>query len=245
MIKKAELPEALAPFADSVFGCRILATAEAYGFHEPFAQIWTQDDKAALCKLDDAMILEAAENADFEELRDFIRMSGARRLLCSAANAGKTGFSVDLSGEIMEYRNQYRPELPAGVEMNPSLRELYSLLAECETDTFHVPEFEPFYLDLSHRIRHGTALAAGIRQGQLLVSCAICIAKANGKAIVSAVACRPDQRSKGYGSMALKALLSHLEQGEVYIFRAAGENEAFYRKFGFSPYGAFAEQIIP
>lgn len=244
MIKKTELPETLAPFADSAFGCRILSTAEAYGFQEPFAQIWTQDSSAALCKLDDVMILEAHADADYGELTDFIRMSGAQRLLCSAEVAERTGFSTVLSGQIMAYHNTEKTEPPAGFELNPSLRELYALLSECRTETFVPPEFEPFYLDLSHRIRHGTALSAGIRQGEALVSCAVCIAKTEDRAIVSAVACKPERRQQGYGHAALAALVSQLEQWEIFVFRAQGENEAFYRSFGFTPCGAFAEQNI-
>jgi Predicted acyltransferase len=244
MIKKAELPETLAPFVDSVFGCRILSTAGAYGFHEPFAQIWTQDDRAALCKLDDVMVLEAHADADYTEISDFIRMSGAQRLLCSAEVAERTGFSTVLSGQIMAYHKTEKAEPPSGFELNPSLRELYALLNECRTETFVPPEFEPFYLDLSHRIRHGTALSAGIRQGETLVSCAVCIAKTEDRAIVSAVACKPEWRRQGYGHAALAALVSQLEQRKIFVFRMLGENEAFYRSFGFTPSGVFTEQNI-
>lgn len=244
MIQKTELPETLAPFRRSPFGCRICSTAEAYGLHEPFAQIWTQGDRAALCLLDDAMILDADDGADFEEIRDFVRMSGARSLLCSEESARRTGFLYAVRGEIMRYENLDRPQPPAGAEWEPSLRELYALLRACETPTFTPPEFEPFYLDLSHRIRHGTARTAGIRLDGELVSCAVCSAKTEEAAVVSSVAAKPALRRKGHGRAALAALLSRLEQNTVYIFRAQGENEAFYRAFGFTPCGAFEEQTV-
>lgn len=244
MIKKTELPEALLPFADSAFGCRIIATADAYGFHEPFAQIWVQDDKAALCKLDDAMVLAANPGADFDEIHDFIRISGAQKLLCSGENGKHTGFQTERNGEIMGYLNIKTIPSPMGFELNPSLRELHALLCECETETFTVPEFEPFYLDLSHRIRHGTALAVSIRQNNVLIACAVCSAKTQNKAILSAVACKPEWRKQGFGRAALGALASNLNQRELYIFRAQGENEAFYRSFGFLSHGTFAEQTI-
>ncbi|WP_457944554.1 GNAT family N-acetyltransferase [Caproiciproducens sp. LBM24188] len=244
MISKVELPETLSPFADSAFGCRIIATADAYGFSEPFAQIWVQEDKAALCKLDDVMILSVKPGADFEELHSFIRMTGAKILICSGKYEEHTGFQTAQSGEIMGYLNLKPLKTPASYELNPSLRDLHGLLCECETPTFTPPDFEPFYLDLSHRIRHGTALAVGIRQGEALVSCAICSAKTQSKAILSAVACKPVLQRHGYGRAALAALISNLEQRELYIFRARGVNEEFYRSCGFLSHGTFVEQTI-
>lgn len=244
MIKKNVLLEELAPFGQTAFGCRIQSAAAAYGFEEPFAQFWTQGDKAALCKLDDAVILEADSGADFGELMDFIRMTGAKTLLCSAEAAEHTGLSPVCRGEVMGYHNENKPEIPAGFELNPSLRNIYALLCECATETFVPPEFEPFYLDLSHRIRHDAALSAGIRQGGDLVSCAVCVAKTQEKAVVSAVAVKPEQQRKGLGHAVLAALLSQLPQKEIYIFRSQGENEQFYRAFGFAPCGGFAEFSI-
>lgn len=241
MIKKTGSIEELAPF-QTAFGCRIQSAAAAYGFDEPFAQFWTQEDKAVLCKLDDAVVLDAAPNADFEEITDFIRMTGAQKLLCSADAAEHIAFIPVCRGEIMVYRNTGKPEVPAGFELNPSLRDIYALLCECATETFLPPEFEPFYLDLSHRIRHGAALSAGIRQGETLVSCAVCVSKTEDKAVISAVAAKPQRR--GFGRAALTALISQLQQKEIYVFRAQGENEEFYRAFGFSPCGEFTELSI-
>ncbi len=244
MINKTELMENLTLFADSVFGCRILAAAHAYGFHEPFAQIWTQDDKAALCKLDDSMVLAAREDADFQELHEFILMSGAQKLLCSAEAAEKISFSAAVSGEVMVYRQTRQTEPPAGLELNPSLREIHALLCKCKTETFIPPEFEGFYLDLSHRIRHEAALSVGIRRDGELLACAVCAAKEAGKAIISAVACTPEHRGEGLGKAAVSAVISQLEQPEIYVFHAQGENEAFYRACGFVPCGGFTEQIV-
>ncbi len=244
MIKKTELIGELAPFGKTAFGCRIQSAAEAYGLNEPFAQFWTQGDKAALCKLDDAVVLDAAGDADFTEITDFIRMTGAAKLLCSAQTAEQIGFPAVCHGQIMAYRNTVKAEIPAGFELNPSLREVHALLCESATATFVPPEFEPFYMDLSHRIRHGAAVAAGIRQGETLVSCAVCIAKTADKAVISAVAVKPEQQRRGYGRAVLTALASRLQQSEIYIFRVQDENEDFYRAFGFLPCGEFAELSV-
>ncbi len=243
MIKKAEYADELSFFSKTVFGCRIQSTAAAYGLNEPFSQFWTQEEKAALCKLDDTIILDA-DGADFDELKDFIRMTGASRLLCDFSAAQKLGLPVINRGEIMVYHNHKPIQQPAAFELNPSLREIHALLDACATDTFIPPEFEPFYMDMSHRIRHSTAAAVGVRQGETLVSCAVCSAQTADKAVLSAVAVIPDHRRKGFGYATLSALLSQLPQENIYIFRAQNENADFYRGFGFSPCGEFAELTI-
>lgn len=244
MILKTELLPALAPFSGTVFGARILAAAEAYGLTEPFAQFWTQGEDAAVCKLDDAAILDAGKSADLEELVQFIRMAGAARLLCSGETAGQIGLPAARHGEVMTLSNIKKYMFPAQAERNPGVREIYSLLRLCESPSFPVPEFEPFYLDLSHRIRHGAAIAVGLRDGDTLAACAVCPAKSEAHAFLSAVAVAPEQRRKGMGRAVVEALLSQLPQKRVSIFRAEGENEAFYRSLGFFPAGTFAEMDL-
>ena len=243
MIKKTEYADVLAPFCKTVFGCRIQSTAAAYGVNEPFAQFWTQEDKAALCKLDDVLILDA-DGADFDELKDFIAMTGASRLLCDLNVAQNLGLPVAAKGEVMLYRNDQPMKPPTIFEKNPSLREVHALLSACASNTFVPPEFEPFYMDMSHRIRHNTAEAVGVRQGETLVSCAICSAQTADSAVLSSVAVSPDYRRKGFGYTVLNALISELPQKNIYIFRAQNENAEFYRGFGFSPSGGFAELTI-
>ena len=85
MIAFVEHPEALASFSGNAFACRIRATAAAYGFAHPFARFWVQGRGAALCLLDDVMILDARAGADFDELAAFLPAAGARTVLCSAA----------------------------------------------------------------------------------------------------------------------------------------------------------------
>lgn len=243
MIKKAEYKDDLASFDKTVFGCRIQSTAVAYGMNEPFSQFWTQGEKAALCKLDDTMILDA-DGADFDELREFIGMTGASQLLCDLRFARELGLPVVGRGEVMVYHNRVPLEPPVTFELNPSLREIQALLTACATDTFIPPEFESFYMDMSHRIRHDTAVTIGVRQGETLISCAICSAQTADKAVISAVAVDPDHRRKGFGHAAISALLSKLPQEDIYIFRAQNENAEFYRGFGFTPCGEFAELMI-
>ncbi|MBW7572694.1 GNAT family N-acetyltransferase [Caproiciproducens faecalis] len=244
MIKKVEYEDALSSFGATAFGCQILSAAEAYGLNEPFAQFWVQEGTGTLlCKLDDALILDAG-SPDFDELTDFIRMTGANRLLCSSAAAKQTGFPVTSTGQIMVYENAEPVQARFLFEKNPGLRDIYALLSACATESFTPPEFEPFYMDMSHRIRHDTAAAVGIRQGDTLVSCAVCSARTNETAVLSAVCVDPGQRCKGLGHETLSALISQLPGRRIFILRTQDENEDFYRSYGFTACGEFSEMKI-
>nr|WP_319489362.1 GNAT family N-acetyltransferase [uncultured Caproiciproducens sp.] len=245
MIKKVEYADALSSFDSTVFGCRILSTASAYGLNEPFAQFWVQEGThTALCKLDDTVILDAGET-DYNELRDFIRMTGANRLLCDSAAAQKIEFQIAASGQIMVYESTAPVQTQSAFEINPSLRDMHALLSICATETFTPPEFEPFYMDMSHRIRHGTAMAVGMFQAdKQLVSCAICSALTEEKAILSAVCVNPEYRRKGLGHETLSAMISQMPDKKFFVLRAQHENESFYRTFGFTACGEFSELIV-
>lgn len=244
MIKLTEHMQSLLPFHKTVFGCRILATAQAYGLSEPFARFWMQDeDGAAICMLDDTVILDVGAHADYDELKEFIRMTGAQRLLCDAESAQKLGYPVVRRGQVMVYQGS-SPSRLGDFERNPGVRELYALISECATETFEPPEFESFYMDLSHRIRHDAAAAVGMRFQGKLVSCAVCSAKTQDAAVLSAVCVHPAHRRRGYGHGALSAMVYLMRGKKVYILRAEKENEEFYRSFGFADCGEFVESSI-
>lgn len=240
MIRSVECKDALVPFTGNAFACRIRATANAYGFIHPFARFWVQARQAAMCLLDDAMILDAHPDADFDELAEFFPAVGARILLCSEAAACSLPFPWKQTGEVMALHAP-QPFKGEGIVWNPSPRLLYPLLCACQAAQFQPPAFEPFYLDLSHRTRHGTACSAAIQEGNSLVACAICSAWTEDAAVLSAVAVQPEARRRGLGTNIVRTLAASLPVETFYIFRAAGENEGFYQSLGFTRHCGFAE----
>jgi GNAT superfamily N-acetyltransferase len=188
--------------------------------------------------------MQAEADADFEEISAFIPMTGATRVLCAAGAARSLGLSAEISGEIMTHENAAVTAPERDAFLNPALRELYRLLCESRSETFVPPAFEPFYMDLSHRIRHGTAVTAGICENEKLVACAVCAAKTGAEAVVSAVAVHPEYRGRGYGGDMVRAMLLYLEPRKIYIFRAKEENAAFYSSCGFTPSGAFSQCTV-
>lgn len=153
MIRLAENLEALSmPCGSSPFGCQIRSKAQAYGFHQSFAQFWT-DGEAAYGKTDGSVCI-AGEITDADEARAFLSAVGTNEVVCSAENAEKLGLNITESGAILQKVLRNETVHPAE-EISP--REIYAVLKA----NGMVGEFEPFYLDLSHRMRHGTVRCAG------------------------------------------------------------------------------------
>jgi GNAT superfamily N-acetyltransferase len=240
MIKLIESKNDITAREDTPFGCKIRSVAEAYGIGEAFAQFWSQEGGSTLAKMDDAAVLED-RSADWEELAKFLRMLDVKTVSCSEEAAGCLGLPVSSSGEIMllcgPAENVRCPE----AERNPGLREIYALLCASRSETFHPPEFEPFYMDMSYRTRHGAAMSVGIRAGETLAACALCSSMTEHAAVLSAIAVLPEYRRRGLGRSAVAALTGLLNREKTYLFRADGENEEFYRSMGFIPNGRWAE----
>lgn len=243
MIKLIESKNDISATEENPFGCRIRSMAEAYGIEEPFAQFWTQEGGTTLARMDDTAVLEAGA-ADWEELAEFLRMLDVKALSCSHDAAEKLGLPIDASGAIMLLKGAAEAPRPINAEQNPGLREVYALLCEAQSDTCTPPEFEPFYMDMSYRTRHGTAMSAGIRVNEKLAACALCSAMTEQAAVISAVAVLPEYRRKGLGRAAVAALTSQLNRERIYIMRADGENEEFYRSMGFVPDGRWARVLF-
>lgn len=232
-----EVPE------DTPFGCRILSAAMAYGLARPFARFWAQDGGTSVFLLDREAVLLEGSDSDFPELREFLCALGPETLCCPAETAEQLGFPVSARGQVMCLRRETASAAePQG--KSPGPREIWALLKRAESDTFRVPPFEPFYLDLSYRMRHGAAFTSGIFREESLVACAVCTAATENAAVISAVACAPELRRQGLAGAAVRELAARLGRPNLYIFRAEGENEAFYRSLGFQPCGGWCKLTV-
>lgn len=243
MIRLIQDETELLPWAGDPIGARACAAAAAYGIGGHAAQFWRQNGDTLLCRVDDAMLLCAGSDPDWNELESFFPMAGGRVLLCRAGDASHLHKPESVTGQVM-LRHGTTPEQDAEAEENPSPRELHALLVRCETETFHTPEFEPFYLDLSHRTRHGTALSVAFRRDGKLTAAAFCTARTDRLAILSGVAVLPEYRRQGLGRRVVHALLAKLSQPAQCVYRAQGEHKQFYEHLGFLDAFAFAELAL-
>lgn len=119
-------------------------------------------------------------------------------------------------------------------EISP--REIYAVLKA----NGMVGEFEPFYLDLSHRMRHGTVRCAGVSANGKTVAVAAAVL-GESASLISAVAVLPKFHRRGLGTAVVRKIERMLPSGTVYILREERKNEAFYDALGYKPCGAWAQ----
>ncbi len=221
--------------AENIYTCKIACLLESYGLQYDFAEFWIQYENdmpvTAISKFYGDMTVYATAQTDFDELKEFLEMTGFTSVLCE-----KEIFKDSYSGIIME---KISANTDVTAEINPDLNEVYRLLESCKSDKFEVPGCEDFILDMSHKIRHNTALCVGIREGEKLIATAMTVAQSKTCAIIGAVATDKNYRHSGYGSQCVNALCHLLNGRKIFIMRDESENECFYKSMGFENKGKF------
>ena len=201
---------------------KIRSLYAAYGTGYEFCRFFCQGN-SFLAALDGDIVLHDGENADYEELADFLTACGFRSLFCSE-NAEfflrkhiKTEFCAV---NLMRFEGT---PLMEKLVCYPMLEEVYFVLK-----TGFDIEFEPWYLDISHRIRHGIS-----RCYMLEGCCALAVQyNTNGEALLSQVAVLPERRGEGLGTRFVRAVCGELAPSEVYVLCEDGL-KGFYEKAGF------------
>lgn len=254
MIRELSWPEetgASFPWLSSdPFGCRILGALNSYSGKLSFCRLWFQEESELVLGLLDDVLLVTGENLrilsceQVEEMRAFVSFCGARTMVCPSWMAPFLPGKKKTEGRILTRGRMLAPEEAAVSDASEGewkIQELYHVLEACRSRWFPVPPFEPFYLDISHRLRHGTAQAAVFKENGRMVAVAFSSAYTTDMAILSAVAVLPSFRRKGLGKEVVFRLFGKLPSRTVCVYRADPENKEFYASLGFQEQGGFAE----
>lgn len=201
---------------------KIRALWRAYGSACSFCRIYSQEGRAFVSLLDSSAVVWTADGADFSELVPFLGMNGFSELFCGAQTA--RGIMRGLSASCTEsllMRFDGAPK-PSAADYSPSLEDVYRIVGAA----FDI-EFEPWYLDLSHRVRHGVSAAVLSQHSALVIQhCA------NGEALLSMVATDPFHRGQGSASRLILEVCAHLAPNKVYVL-CEERLRGFYERLGF------------
>ena len=142
------------------------------------------------------------------------------------------GGNMPTNFSVMKY---YETELTPGYTekvTHDDLREIYSLIygEECTSRSFSA-----WYTDISHRMRHGFARGACIRQNGEIVSVALTVAESEAGAVIGGVTTHPDYRHRGLASLCVSKLAESLSIENKAVFVEVDENgpKELYKKLGF------------
>lgn len=207
--------------AHGVEAQKIRALFNAYGGSYDFCRFFRHGGTYLAC-LDGSFVVCDQPGADFEELAQFLGMHGFTDIFCSgsAGEALKLLINADFTPvHLMRYTGEKCGRLP--VELSPS--QVWDIIGS----RFDIP-FEPWYLDMSHRVRHGVSRCYSDGRAALVVQHEI-----NGEALISQVSVRRECERQGY-ARALVKLVSAAISGEVQVI-CEDDLRGFYTHCGFEP----------
>ncbi|MBU5462912.1 GNAT family N-acetyltransferase [Lachnoclostridium sp. MSJ-17] len=231
------------------FACRILSLYRSYRPGLAFVDYWLELDDSgkvtgAIARNGANFILFLTDKSALDEICSFVRISGAAGIICSGA------YDLDLSmkktsGAVL-IRNAPFDSDEGLIIIEPDLRSAYDLIFSCSGEGFQPPAFEDFYVDMNHRIRHGTARIRGVKHEGRLAAVAMTVAESDDGAVLGAVACAKEYRRLGYASTVVKSITNSLvsEGKSVFLHRAKNENISFYSGLGFTECGTWQELIL-
>ncbi len=228
---------------DDPFACRIACLLESYGTDYDFCSFYIQYNHrerpvSALSVYYSDITVFLTVESDTEELSDFLCAKGFSSLL-----SGRTILKDRPAGTGIIMKLKHSP--PAGtrgdirISEPERLRDVWELLRECEADDFAVPSYEDYILDMSHKLRHGTALCITAEQDGKLTGTASALFLSKSCALIGAVAVRPESRGRGIGSLCVTELIKRLGGRSVYLMRAPEKHKDFYVRLGFEDRGKF------
>ncbi len=213
----------------TAFGCKIASVVAAYGFEKSFACFWLDSKSDVIfCQADDVMIISGTV-LNAAETREFLRAVGTRTVMCAVKNAEALDLPISDSGDVLKKKlasGKARGTDPYAI----NIRELYGLLEE----TGMVSEFEPFYLDISHKLRHNAALAFTEYRNGELAGCAVVSSISREAALLSALAVRPEFRRQGIGTSLVQRTEECFPDKTLYVFREKDKNCQFYKELKYT-----------
>lgn len=238
--------------SNSPYGARIASYLSAYhGKKYDFLDFWLQRDEqnravCAFCRYYQTLII-CGSPSSIEEAEDFIAVLSPSSVLCSSDFTARINLHFT-QGETMRCRPL--PYLKEGEKRGISvirsdmaaIREFYNLLVSANKSTDALPKFESFFLDLSHRVRHGTSEIYGIRneKGEL-VSAAAVIAKSSDTAVIGCVATDKEYRRQGLAYKLVEFVTKKMQSEEKAVYLHREKKIEIYEKIGYKTVGYWRE----
>lgn len=225
----------------------ILALYSAYGRNRPFFDVWT-GEKTVLARIETTFYLYCESGADEEEIAAFLTLSPYRGRLCGDADTvGRVCKHIAAPHRLSVYDEMSLSAVPTVVRRNyeidvrPPLLQVYQVLSGAADGDFSIGAFEPWYADMSHRIRHGCADAFLVREGVAPV-CACAVGALTSRAgLVSGIASLPAWRGRGLATALMLELGRSLDsRGTVPLLVCHADLCGFYTRLGYRKIGVYA-----
>lgn len=237
--------------ADDPFACRIISLYNSYKPELVFVDYWLLADdngecNGAIARNGSNFILFLSDKSDIDEVSSFMRVAGASGIICDGKYELDLIGCKSIDGVVLVRTEAFECEEEEVSFTEPDIKAAYELIVKSADENFVPPQFEDFYVDVNHKLRHGAMRLCGIENNGNLAAVAMTVAESGSGAVLGAVSTDPEYRNLGYGSALIKYITNLLtaENKAVFLHRAKNANEAFYSNLGFVEYGTWKEYYL-
>lgn len=210
--------------SESYYGYKIRSLLDAYGTGYDFCKLYTNDDGGTILTYNSTLIADGC--FDESELDGFIEM------LCPVTVEVSAHIHLALNDEyVRTERSLFKA--PKGLSCSEEIDVKHNaFIADCFpiiSESFGIAGFDGWYVDISHKIRHGIS--------DIFLYKTTTITKAfdiNGSVFLSHIATASADRGQGNAARLIKWLCEKYEKEckEVYLY-SKEERYTFYQSLGF------------
>lgn len=210
--------------SDSYYGYKIRSYLNAYGTSYDFCRFYENDIGGAILIYNGTMVADG--KFDNEELDGFIEMlSPVTVEIPSDIGFVPSGDYIPCERTLFKAVDIPCSDEALDVKHNTFIADSFPILSEA----FGIDEFDAWYVDISHRIRHGVS--------DIYLYETTTVQKAfdiDGFVFLSHIATAKNDRGKGNAARLLNWLCGELrkERKEIYLY-SKKERYTFYRLLGF------------
>lgn len=217
-----ELSAAAKNLAFDIFGGKISALADGYGFSYPFARFYAAEN-ALICDYYGEGVLWGTAD---EECAEFASAAGLRSLLMSEKNADFFGQPSAVYRVMSRNGGGACADIPK-LRTDTPYNEVFGIMSE----GFEM-RFEDWYPDACHMVRHGISTIYTLDNAAAVQR----MFTKNGITLLSLVSVKKDSRNKGLGKRLVTAVCADCPNSRVYVI-CEEKLKRFYESCGFSDCG--------
>lgn len=225
-------------FENDIFFQRILSDYKTLSCFDDVIFYVCEDEEisAVISKVGGNVTLSAKETAPFEEIREFLNVTGFSKILCN--NEFSEHFDGRKEyGKILKIQGGCNFSCKAEKLYSENLKDMHGLV--CNVFGFDGDYFT-WIADLSHRMRHDSAHLYGIYCDDKLVSGAFSLFETEKSAVISSVATLREYRHQGFGERVVKTVIAENSK-ELFVFTENERTESWYKNMGFVPCEMWSE----
>ncbi len=218
---------------DDVFFYRIMSdfnTIRQFDNVDFYVSLIEDDVTAVMSKVNGVITISAADNADFQEINEFVKVIGFTTILCdekfSSSFIGKK-----TSGKILKLSAGKSFSSDAELLDTNNLKEIYRVLKRVFK---RIPDFSDWFVNTCYGMMHNSVMSAGICTNGKIVSVAFMLFISEKAAVLSAVATLPEYRNRGFAMQIVKKLLNENKDKDIFLFLENPLLEEYYAELGFS-----------